>query len=229
MNRIFGMDTKVSRFLSMAWNLIVLNLLTLLGCLPIVTAGASLTAMHYVLLKLVRKEESYIGRMFRQAFKENFRQSTILWLLFLAVFFLYRADWVLAENYPETFGAPMKYAVVILAILTFMLMQFVFPLQSHFANRLSGTVKNAAILTISKFPRTLVMTLVWVIPYETLIHSMALLPVLFMLGISLPGYVCARMYEPVFEQLEPEKEFSEMEPAEQAATDPIAGNTGAGR
>ena len=44
-----------------------LNLLTLLCCLPLITAGASLTAMHSVLVKMSRKEEGYIGRMFFDA------------------------------------------------------------------------------------------------------------------------------------------------------------------
>lgn len=211
MRRFFGMDTKLYRFFAMAWNLIELNLLTLLMCLPVVTAGASLTSMHYVLLKLMRKEESYISRMYWQAFKENFRQATILWVAFLALFASYRVDWVLAVGNPEILGKPVQYGILIVAILTFMLMQFVFPLQSHFENSIFITVKNAAILMVSNFPRVLVMTLVWVIPYEILIHSMALLPLLLMLGVSLPGFVCTKMYDSVFRKLEPEEEEQEEE------------------
>ena len=68
------------------------------------------------------------------------------------------------------------------------------------------TVQNAAVLSVSKFPRTIVMTLVWVIPYEILIHSLALFPLVLMLGLTFPGFVCAKMYDPVFRLLEPEIE-----------------------
>ena len=67
------------------WDLIWLNLLTLLCCLPCVTIGASLTAMHYVLLKIYRDEESGITRAFFKSFRQNFSQAFLTELLFAAV------------------------------------------------------------------------------------------------------------------------------------------------
>lgn len=206
MKRFLGMDTKIYRFFAMAWNLIVLNLLTLIACIPVITAGAAITAMHYVLLKLVRGEESYVGRMFWGAFKDNLKKGTLLGLAFIALFVSYRVDWMFTVNNPEILGRPVQYAIMILAILTFMLMQFVFPMLSHFENTILMTVLNSLILCISNVPRLLVMTLVWVIPYEIFIHSFALLPLIVMLGITLPGFICAKMYHPIFKKLEPEEE-----------------------
>ncbi len=206
MGRFFGMDTKLYRFCSMAWSLIHLNLITLALCIPVITAGASLTAMHYCLLKLVRREEGYIGVMFRNAFRQNFRQATILWIAVLALFVSYRVDWVLVSSNPDIFGRPVQYGIMILAIVTFMLFQFLFPLLSHFENTVFMTVRNTVILTISRFPRVIVMTLVWVIPYMILTHSFALFPLLLMLGLTFPGFVCAKMYDPVFRLLEPAEE-----------------------
>lgn len=200
------MDSKIYRFFAMTWNLIVLNLFTLLAAIPVFTAGASLTAMHYVLLKLIRGEESYIGRMFWQAFKENFKKATILWFAFLALFFSYRVDWIIATGSPEILGKPVLYGIMIVSILTFMLFQFVFPMLSHFENTILMTVRNSIILCVSNVPRLLVMTLIWVIPYEILIHSMALFPLLLMLGFTFPGFICAKMYHPVFKKLEPEED-----------------------
>ena len=68
MGRIFDMDSPVMRFLGRLADLMILNLVTLLCCLPVVTIGASLTAMHYVLLKMVRNEESYIVRSFFKSY-----------------------------------------------------------------------------------------------------------------------------------------------------------------
>lgn len=207
--RFFGMDTKLYRFFAMAWNLIYLNLMTLLLCIPVVTAGASLTAMHYVLLKLIRGEEGYLWRMFLDAFRKNFRQATILWIAVLALFFSYRVDWVVISGAGVSYAKPVRYGIMIVAIITFMLFQFLYPVLSHFENSVLMTVQNAVILSVSKFPRTIVMTLVWVIPYEILIHSFALFPLLLMLGLSLPGFVCAKLYDPVFRLLEPEEEEEE--------------------
>ena len=49
-------DSPFMKFLGTMADLMILNMLTVLCCVPIVTAGASFTAMHYVLQKLVRGE-----------------------------------------------------------------------------------------------------------------------------------------------------------------------------
>lgn len=202
MKRFFGMDTKLYRFCAMAWNLIYLNLMTLLCCIPIVTAGASLTAMYYVLLKLVRREESHLWPMFRRAFKQNFRQATLLWLAILVLFAALRLDWVMAAANAQTLGKPVQYAILILAIVSFLLIQFLFPLLSHFENTIPMTLRNAAILAVSKAPRTIVMALVWALPCVILTHSLMLFPVVVMLGLTFPGFICAKLCDSVFKLLE---------------------------
>ena len=69
MGKLFNIDSPVMRFLGKVADLMILNLVTLLCCIPVVTIGASLTAMHYVLLKMVRNEESYIVRSIFKSFK----------------------------------------------------------------------------------------------------------------------------------------------------------------
>ena len=211
MKKFFAMDNKLYRFCSIVWNLIYLNLITIAFCIPVITVGASLTAMHYVLLKIIRREDGYIGRMFWNAFKTNFKQATILWVAVAALFLSYRVDWVLVSSDNDLFGRPVQYGIMILTIITFMLFQFLFPVLSHFENTIFMTVQNTVILSISKFPRTVVMTLVWIVPFEILTHSFALFPLILMLGLTLPGFVCAKMYNPVFKLLEPEMEEDERE------------------
>ena len=64
-------------------DLILLNILCILCCIPIVTAGASITALYYVTLKMARDEESYIIRSFFRSFKQNFKQATIINVILL--------------------------------------------------------------------------------------------------------------------------------------------------
>ena len=64
MNRFFSMDNKFFVFMGKVADLCLLNLICLVCCIPIVTAGASITALYYVTLKMVRNEESYIFRSF---------------------------------------------------------------------------------------------------------------------------------------------------------------------
>ena len=80
MGRFFNMDNKFFVFMGRIADLCMLNILCIVCCIPVITAGASLTAVYYVTMKMVRNEESYIFKGFIQAFKENFKKSTIIWL-----------------------------------------------------------------------------------------------------------------------------------------------------
>ena len=62
MDRLFNMDNKFFTVMGRVADLIMLNVVFLICCLPIVTIGASLTALHYVTLKMARNEESSIIR-----------------------------------------------------------------------------------------------------------------------------------------------------------------------
>ena len=89
--KLFNPESRFMEALSTISDLMILNLVTLVCCLPVITIGAALTGMHYVLLKMVRREEGYIVRSYFKSFKENFLQATIIWilfLLFLGIFFL---------------------------------------------------------------------------------------------------------------------------------------------
>ena len=87
----------VAGAITMIAELAELNLLTLLLCLPVITAGASLTAMHAVLQKMVRNEEGYIGRMFFAAFRANLKKATLEWLPFLMIYTALIADYLIVE------------------------------------------------------------------------------------------------------------------------------------
>ena len=79
------MDNVITRALSKICDMICLNVLWVICSIPIVTIGASTTALYTVMLKMVRNEEGYIFRGFFKAFKENFKQSTIIWLIVAAL------------------------------------------------------------------------------------------------------------------------------------------------
>ena len=73
--KFLEIDSPFMRVLGRIADLMIINFLTILLCIPVVTAGAAFTAMHYVMLKLVRDEEGYIVKQYFKSFKENFVQS----------------------------------------------------------------------------------------------------------------------------------------------------------
>ena len=89
---IFNMESPLMRALGRVADLMILNFLTLVCCIPVITAGAALTALDHMCLKIVRDEDGYLLRGYFKAFKENFRQSTIIWLLLLLAIAVVGAD-----------------------------------------------------------------------------------------------------------------------------------------
>ena len=96
MGRFFNLDSPVMVALTKMADLIIVNLLAFFCCLPIITVGASMTALHYVVLKIVRDEECYIVKSFFKSFKENFRQATVIWLIEVLLIIIFAADfWII--------------------------------------------------------------------------------------------------------------------------------------
>ena len=91
--KLFNLDSPVMVFLSKVANLMILNVLTIICCIPIFTAGAAITALYYVTIKMARGDDPYIIKGYFKSFKENFKQATIIWLIMLVVIAIIAVDW----------------------------------------------------------------------------------------------------------------------------------------
>ena len=197
------------RALSDLSTLVFLNILTLIFSIPIVTAGAALTAMHYVIIEMIEERGGGLPGEYWKRFKENLKNATPVWLILLAaVLFLY-ADYRLIGGgqlgLPRVMLIPIYAGLFVVAAIYV----YVIPLTARFVYSTGAAFKNAAILAVAYFPRTIIMiAFSAVIPF-LLFNVTRLLPLFFLLGISLPAYFCALAYEPVFKKMIGEKEEEE--------------------
>ena len=199
---IFEEGSPVQRFLNKMADLLILNIITVLMCLPIITAGASLTAMHYVLLKMVRGEEGYILKSFFRSFKREFRQATVLWILYVALAALMASNLVLVLQGSGRYPIWLPSSIVVVAVLELMFMIYTFSMLSRFDNSIYQTLINAVTLTFSELPRSLEMAVITLVPLVAFFRVSILLPLLILFGLSVPGYACAMIYDPVFRKIE---------------------------
>ena len=206
MGRFFDMDSPVMRFLNRMGDLMILNILMIICCIPVITVGAAYTAMHYVLLKMVRDREGYLIRGFFKSFVQNFKQATLIWFLMLLVIAVYVGD-ILIFNYSGiVFPKGVVIAVLAIAILLLMVAVYVFPLQSRFENKIRDTLKNALMLAIINLPKTILMLVYYALPLVICFFSSYALVFIILFGISLPAYGAAWIYSGIFKKLEPETE-----------------------
>lgn len=201
MGGIFNYDSPLMSGLGKLADLIILNVLTMLFCIPIVTIGSSLTACHYVSLK-IRRGEGYVLKNFWKSFKENFRQSTVIWLV-IAINVLICLYATLFVNVDGTMGSISKGVIFVALIFWLFLSCWAFPLQSKFINKIGTTFKNSFFLSFKYLFRTILMVVINLIPVAALLLlSYQWYSILFMFGFSLPTYLCAMLYDKKFEELE---------------------------
>ena len=149
---MFKLDSPLMTFLGRVCDIMILNVLVIVFSIPIFTAGAAITAAYSVAYKMVKDEESYIIKGFWKAFKENFKQSTAIWLIFLAVFTILFFDYRIMFFSEMELNELVKYGVIAVTVILIMAFSFVFPIQARFRNTVKNTIKNAFLMALSHLP-----------------------------------------------------------------------------
>ena len=133
--KFFSYESKFSQLLLKLCYACYLNLLWFVCSLPIVTIGASTTALYYCCLKIVRDEDNHVGAMFFRSFRENFKQATVLWLILLGVGLFLAGDGYVLYHLRQNSGGTLAVmwtlilAVVIAAAVVYVIaLEYVFPL-----------------------------------------------------------------------------------------------------
>ena len=151
--RFFSYDSKFGQlFLKLAYGC-CLNVLWLICCLPIVTIGASTTALYYTSFKIAKDEGSYITTMFFRSFKQNFKQATVIWLIMLAAGLLIVADAILLYRLRATSTGTLAVIWTLLLACIFacmiayaIVLAYIFPLLSIASNTTANMFKNAFLI-----------------------------------------------------------------------------------
>ncbi len=157
----YNPDSPLMRFLTKVADLMILNILFLTCCLPIVTIGASLTALYSVTLKMVRDEHTGIFSSFFHSFRQNFRQSTLCWLVYLAGIVLTVADLLFLRTMESTAATVLTTLLLVVGAVAFAWGQYLFPFLARFETPLKAAVKNSLLLAIAYLPKSALMVLMW--------------------------------------------------------------------
>ncbi len=198
---ILSVESRFVRFLELLFDLIVLNLLTLLCCIPIITVGAALTALYRSLFEM-RKGNGNIIKGYFKAFIDNIRPGLVLGLILLLIsisFFLY-------VYFFQGMIANGDFIVIVgigfVAIIFFLPMTFVFPLLAMFDNSALRTLSNAFLLSFRHFGTSLAVIIMYSLPLVILLIDqtwfLRALPLFSMFGLSLPGWFASGLFVRVF-------------------------------
>ncbi len=201
-----------------------LNLLWLVCCIPIVTVGASTTALYYTSLKIVRGEDHSLARMFFKSFRENFRQSTVLWLILLAAGLFLGADGYLVYRLRATStGAPAVLWTLILALIIaaavvyVIVLLFVFPLVASVSNTNWAMLKNSFLIGTRYLFCTI---LVFAVHFAMFFAVVSIFTPLFILGEGVCALISAYLMNNVLRACSYDPEEEDSVPAAQDGGEP---------
>lgn len=206
MKNFFNLDSGFFAFMDKVSNLLWLNLLFLICCIPVITIGASTTAMFYVTLKMVRDEECYITKSFFRSFKQNFKQATGIWILVMLIGGIFSADFTILRNTDVPVGKIMTVVVMAMSIILVFTLMYIFPVLAKFDNTIKNTIKNALLMSIRHFPWTILLILCMILPFVLMYFITWMIPVMFLLGGAGIAYGTSYIYRRIFDQYIPQEE-----------------------
>ena len=196
--KLFNLDSPVMVFLSKVANLMILNVLTIICCIPIFTAGAAITALYYVTIKMARGDDPYIIKGYFKSFKENFKQATALFFIYLAAGAFLAGDFFLGGRAGNSFGQLMQGVAAILFVPYFLSFLYVFGVQAKFVNPVKATIRYSFFVAMRNMKTTiqlaiLMILFVWVNTTTLLANFLTLI-----YGIGLMGYFFGMYYKHTF-------------------------------
>ncbi len=165
MEDLFRSDGKLMEILDKISNVVILNFLCIVGCLPIVTIGASVTATYSVAMKLVKSEEGYIVKDYISNFKKEFKMSTTIWVMVMIVTGILAVDFYIASIVNNHLVSNvLKFTFTTIAIVVLFMTTYVFPIVAKFENTLKNNIINAINMSIQNLPYTAIMVFINIIP-----------------------------------------------------------------
>lgn len=203
---LFG-DTPLGRFLNCGVNLVILNILWFVCSLPIVTIGASTTALYYSVSALSRGEEQ-MTKTFFKGFKMNFRQSTVLWVITVLIgFLLYWGIYIV--SFWENGRSAALMVLAFPCLLFLMIISYAFPLLAEFETTMPKLFSNAVLLSLGHFPRSILITAINLLPFIILYFMPSWVICAVFIWLPIGFALCARfvykLLEPVFAPFRPEE------------------------
>ena len=146
-------------------DVVIISALFLLFCLPIVTIGASVTALYYTVYRKYHKHIDEVSKDFMRSLKDNLKNATIIHIIYLLYSSLVGFNIYFALNGFGGVKLPDWYIVVsfIPVLPVIFTLPFVYPLLARFSNGLKGTVTNSYTLCMINFPKFLLIWLIFIV------------------------------------------------------------------
>ena len=205
----FHPDSEFMQALSRVADYVILNVLCVLFSLPVITAGAAMTAKYYVSMKIVRGEEPAVWQSFWKSFRENFKQATGIWLPLFVILLVLAWDWY-SIVYGNSQGMPSagKILLLVMTLAVGMVSYAVFPFLARFQLSSGEALKGAMVFCFLHCPKMLVILFVIALPYVLALWYIEWALALWFFITTVALYYISRMFVKEFKKIEQEEQLS---------------------
>ena len=189
MGNLFNMDNAFFRFMGKLFDVVALNIVFIIVCIPLVTIGPAISALYYASVKSIRRDRSYPIKEFFKAFKRDFRQSFIVGLILVLASVIIYVDIRFVVDYIKNDFTAMRYVYLVIGLVISFISVYIFPLISRFSLKISGLFRLSFYLAIRHLLTTIVSIILlfggFVLVYISAGLALLFVPVLANLLISI--------------------------------------------
>ena len=189
MGNLFNMDNAFFRFMGKLFDVVALNLVFIIVCIPLVTIGPAISALYYASVKSIRRDRSYPIKEFFKAFKRDFKQSFIVGLILVLASVIIYVDIRFVMNFIKNSFTTMRYVYLVIGMVISFISVYIFPLISRFSLKISGLFRLSFYLAIRHLLTTIVSIILlfggFVLVYISAGLALLFVPVLVNLLISI--------------------------------------------
>lgn len=198
---VFETGTGFYHYTGKIFDLIAVSIFWIIGSVPIVTAGASFTALYAAVSKSIRQDIDTVSRKFWSSFKRNLKASVPIWLVFGGAVFLLLLNYgIVREQFEGLFGLFLQMLYLFCALLMIAAANYAFPALSRFDMPVGWILKLSFYLTFCHLPRTLLLILLFAGSYLLLLVNPAVVVIL----PGLYGLLASMLVDPVLERHMPD-------------------------
>lgn len=208
----FSPKSAGTRFLTALANLIIVNFLFIITCIPIITIGASITSLYRITIAILAGDNPSVWKDYLTCFKNNFLKATLFQFIYTALtaFFLFEIFMVNNMMDPEYYWA--AYPAYFFLAVVFSSSVYAFPLLAWFEESFKQYLKNSVLLAITNIPVTLMIIVITgglaFLVYQFTVTSLS---ILVFMGFSTIAMFYSLFFKRIFEKLGAEISFEERE------------------
>jgi len=208
----FSPKSTGTKLLTAICNLIIVNFLFLITCIPIFTIGASITALYRITIAILAGDNPAVLRDYFKSFRDNFLKATALELLYVALLAFFGFEIYMVNTMMDPKYSWAQYPAYFFVAAIFASACYAFPLLAWFEETFKQILKNSLLIALSNIPVTIMFIVITgILLFLTYQFTVIMMSGLMFIGIAVIALFYSLFLKRIFEKFGANISFKEEE------------------